>query len=611
MRHDEEHNGDACAFCRERLPDYAAGYLEGDERLSIERHLRTCSLCSAELREWEAIRQVVRATGGLPQPQRAFADTWNELRAQLAPADNTYDRSHNGRVLMEKMTSPGTERSHQSPLGSDSAAWPDVAVDERGTGLRQAGGRARGFVAVAAMVATVAALIAVLFALAPGHRPGTSVGGPVTSTNNERGRWVDLTALDYNPTFSANDVPAIAPTNPSVVYETLAGNYQAHAAATMRRTDDGGKTWHTLPLPVAADHVGHLGVAVSPLNARTVFLDMFDVNAGDCPANRTQQNTEAGGSNVFCWLQYTSVDGGQHWATTNLPLANGTQAGMLTATNSVGGLSAIFAASLHAVGSRLYAGFNCVVSSCTRLVTSADGGLTWQFADEQIVTAGGSTCDYTASVDAKTLFAVTNAKSCWLAEQSPRILWRSSDAGAHWTQVGALPTPNDRGMFLTDDSASGKQLLYAALPRTTGTSTDKMGGKYPVFSADATDLKVSADGGKTWESAPSAGIPAGMQAGNYGGGMVGMLGTLSDGSVVVEFIAKSAQDPFAGGTLFAWKRGDTAWRQIAPPLTQEIGSMLAIPATDASQQDTLYLVMVNRGGSGPTDDTFRFLRYVP
>src|SRR5262249_15242516 len=148
-------------------------------------------------------------------------------------------------------------------------------------GQRRAGGRARGFFAVAATVATVAALIAVLFALASGHRPGTSVGGQVTSTNrnNERGRWVDLTALAYKKTVAFDAVPAIAPTNPSVVYETEAGNYQAHAEATMRRTDDGGKTWHTLTLPVAADHVGYLGAAVSPLNAHTVFLGVFDDNA--------------------------------------------------------------------------------------------------------------------------------------------------------------------------------------------------------------------------------------------------------------------------------------------------------------------------------------------
>ncbi len=605
MRHDEEHDGkaDACAFCRERLPDYAAGYLQGDERLSIEQHLRTCTRCSAELREWEAIRQAVRAMDGAPQPQRAFADTWSALRAQLSPADITLHRSHNGRVFMDNSTTPGTD---QSATDAGVSAPPRVRMDEPSAKRGQLGTRFRGIAAAVAMVATVAALIAVFINLAPGRGSGTSSG--TGGTDNERGRWVDLTALDYNTTFSANDVPAIAPTNPLVVYETLAGNYQAHEAATMRRTDDGGKTWHTLPLPVAADHVGHLGVAVSSLNPRTVFLTVFDDNAGDCPANRTQQNTEAGGGNVYCWLQYTSVDGGQHWTVTNLPLANGTHAGVLTSGGSTGNSSA----TLQSLSGRLYAGFRCVNWSCTRLVTSADGGLTWQFADVPIIPLGGNTCDYAALGDGATLFALT-AKNCgdWRNAATQLTFWQSDDAGAHWAHAGTLPTPNERGMVLTKDTASGKQLLYAALPRTTGTSTDKMGGSYFTFSADTSDLKVSADGGKTWESAPSAGIPAGMKPLNYGQGMAGMLGTLHDGSVVVEFISGAAQDNFAGGTLFAWKRGDTAWRQIAPPLTQEIGSMLVIPAKGASQQDTLYLVMINRGGMSDTSDTFRFLRYVP
>lgn len=605
MRHDEEHDADACAFCRERLPDYAAGYLQGAARLYIEQHLCTCTRCSAELREWEAIKQIVRAMDGAPQPQRAFADTWSALHAQLSAVDFTPARSHNGRVLMDKMTFPGTD---QPATHEDSSALPRTWLDEPTPKRGHLGKRFRGFAAAAAMVATVAALIAVFINLAPGHGSGTSVSVGTGGTDNVRGHWVDLTALDYNPEFASNDVPAIAPTNPLVVYETLARSNQSHEAATMRRTDDGGKTWHTLPLPVAADHVGHLGAAVSPRNPRMVFLTVFDANAGDCPANRTQQNTEAGGANVYCWLQYTSVDGGQHWTTTNLPLANGTHAGVLTSGNSTGTSSA----TLQALGGRLYAGFRCADWSCSRLVTSVDGGLTWQFADAQIVAPGDNTCDYAASADGATLFAVTSAKDCGGRAQTQVALWRSSDAGAHWTQVGALPTPNERGMVVTKDAASGKQLLYATLPRTTGMNTDKMGFKSPVISADATDLKVSADGGKTWERAPSAGIPAGMKALNYDQGMVGMLGTLHDGSVVVEFISGAAHDPFAGGTLFAWKRGDTKWRQIAPPLTQEIGSMLVIPAKDASQQDTLYLVMVNRGGVGDAGDTFiRFLRYVP
>lgn len=607
MRHDEEHDGnaDACAFCRERLPDYAAGHLQGDERLSIEQHLRTCSLCSAELREWEAITQVVRTTNGASHPQRGFADTWSELRAQLSSVAITLDRSHYGRVLMDNSTS---SHADQPGMDSDVSLRPAILVDEPTSKRGRLGARARGFAAAVAMVATVAALIAVLITLAPGHRPGTSAG--VGGTDTERGRWVDLTALDYNAVEGANSLPAIAPTNPLVVYETHAGGskpFDSHpAVSTMRRTDDGGKTWHTLPLPVAGDHVEALGVAVSPLNAYTVFLDVFDFHGGDCPADRAQ-TSEGGPGTAVCWLQYTSVDAGQHWTATVLPLA-----GTLSADTSADGVPAIYKGSLHALGDKLYAGFGCAgpAGSCTRLVTSSDGGLTWTFADAAIVSAGGGTCDYAPSPDGATLFVVTSAKSCWLNEQGPLTLWRSSDAGAHWTQAGTLPTPNIRGMLITQSKADDKQLLYAMLPRTTNMQTVKGSNVYPkvpVWSSDIADLKVSADGGTTWESAPNAGIPADLKPVNQYGTM-NMLGTLSDGSVVMEFIAKSASDDFAGATLFAWKRGDSAWRQIAPPYKYEFGSMIAVPGKGTGQQDMLYLVVVNRNYTAK-DNTFIFLRY--
>ncbi|HEX8035585.1 MAG TPA: zf-HC2 domain-containing protein [Ktedonobacterales bacterium] len=601
MRHDQEHDADACAFCRERLPDYAAGYLQGDGRLFVERHLRTCARCSSELREWEAIKQVVRATDGMPQPRRAFADMWSELRAQLSSADIALDRSSNGRVLVEKMTSPGSDESQTRP---DTSELPRTRLEEPAPRHRHSGKRFRGFAAAAAMAATVAALIAVLITLAPGHRPSPPIGGRTTSTatDNERGRWVDLTGLDYNAAFDANDVPAIAPTNPSVVYETAAVNVNGrqHIAATLRRTDDGGKTWHLLPLPVVADHVAHLGVAVSPLNARTVFLSVFDDNGGDCPANRAEPHPDLG--IVFCRLQYTSVDGGQHWTAISLPLAGGTQAGILMANPNRGQLVEL---GVDAQGNKLYSGFMCLGWSCARLVTSTDGGLTWQFADEQIVAPGVSVCDYTTSAKGTTIFALT-AKNCGDFRQTATqlSLWRSDDASAHWTRVSTLTAPSEHGLSLTTDAASGKQLLYTVQPRVVMTATDNMGGKIINYSSDPADLKVSTDGGKTWENSPSAGIPADLRAWYESG----TLGTLHDGSIVVEFVNKLAETNIGGGTLFAWKRGDAKWHQIAPPLTQQIGSMLAIPAKDASQQDALYLVVFNRDLSG---NTFKFLRYLP
>jgi hypothetical protein len=159
------------------------------------------------------------------------------------------------------------------------------------------------------------------------------------------------------------------------------------------------------------------------------------------------------------------------------------------------------------------------------------------------------------------------------------------------------------------DITTGEALLYAAAPRTTEMATDKIGGKYTLFSSDPSDLKVSADGGVTWTSAPSAGIPANLTP-FYD---VGLLGVLSDGSVVVDYVAQAAHENFSSGVLYAWKPGATAWRQLAPPLTSEAGALTPFASSSTSPgANTLYLVMVDRAGSGPgARPTYTFLRYDP
>src|SRR5262249_28151529 len=93
--------------------------------------------------------------------------------------------------------------------------------------------------------------------------------------------------------------------------------------------------------------------------------------------------------------------------------------------------------------------------------------------------------------------------------------------------------------------------------------------------------------------APSAGIPSDLMP-YYD---IGLLGVLSDGSIVVACISRTAQENISSGVLFAWKPDDAAWRQLAPPLTAEVGALtpFASPSTPAGA-DTLYLVMVNRSG---------------
>jgi hypothetical protein len=419
---------------------------------------------------------------------------------------------------------------------------------------------------------------------------------------------VSLDALADDAPFSANDLPAIAPSDPRVVYESFAQGIQQHRPATLRRTDDGGATWHTLPIPVPAAHAGDAGFLVSPLAAHTVFLSLIDADGADCPAGAALPLTEAGPGNVYCWLEYTSLDGGAHWSMTTLPLP-GTLTPNLTNNSAMSLVSGPGPDGLP----RLYALLGCVgAATCSRLVASADGGRSWQYADEPLLAAGAKdVCSTTADAHGTAVYAVTTAGAeCDWNTQAPLTLWRSDDAGAHWTALGPLATPNIRGLELAPTPVGERPLLYAAEPRTTRMATDKMGGTYPIFSADPSDLRVSADGGATWTSAPGEGIAAGLQP-LYD---IGPLGTLTDGSVVVEFVSQTEYGNFAGGTLFAWKPGDPAWRQLAPPLTREVGALTAVPAASGVPGgDTLYLVLVDRSG-GPLADgqpTYTFLRYDP
>jgi len=489
---------------------------------------------------------------------------------------------------------------------SEPAATPRLRIasvpapPHRGRSPRSLPVRLAGsLVAVLAMVAVVGALAALLLSASP---KGTTSGGVPT----QHGRWVALGALDADVQFDANDLPAIAPSDPRVVYETMVYGIQQHHAGGLRRTDDGGATWHDLPLPIHADHVGHAGMLVSPLDPRTVFLSLISTAAADCPPGTVEPITESNSpDDVICRLQYTSTDGGAHWAMTHLPTPS-----VLTPNLTNNTMPSLQAS--HVGGQAyLYALLDCVgTASCSRLGTSTDSGRTWRLADSPLMAAGAeNVCAVAADQRGPALFAVTTATTCYYDAQKPLTLWRSDDAGAHWSRQGILATPNLRGVLIAHPEGTNRALMSMALPRTTGMATDKMGGKYPTFSTDPADLKVSADGGKTWKSAPAAGIPAGLKP-SYD---IGLMGTLSDGSVVVDFIAQNRQENFGGSTLFAWKLGDTAWRQLAPPVTWEAGSLLAVPGSTPGA-DTLYLTMTSRGMMCPgfsAHPTYSFLRFNP
>lgn len=496
------------------------------------------------------------------------------------------------------------------PTITPSVSAPPVSVPRIALPPSARSGRPRRLATTIATVAIVFAFLAVL-GLNAAHRPGgaasrqTAAGASSASATSApaSASWVDLYSLDYATSFSANDPPAIAPSDPRVVYETMAQGLQQHLPATMRVTTNGGVSWRNLATPVPAAHIGYAGIAVSPIDPQTVFLSLIDTTASECPANRLESSE---GSWQFCRMEYTSTNGGALWSVTGLPLAGGAKPGLLTASINSGMAGPIQSGTAHAQGQRLFAGFLCTDFSCTRLVTSVDGGRNWTFADQGLLAGGAANvCDYTMSAAGAAVYAVTSMSDCGFRSQAPLTLWRSGDAGATWTKVTRLATPNERGMELTQDPTTGATLLYMGMPRTTSLTKDKMGGTYAVFSQSPSDVRVSTDGGVTWRNAPTKGIPAGHAAFLQ----PGLLGTLRDGSVVIDVIPQSTAQPgdesnFGGSDLYAWKPGDTGWRKIGS-VPREIDSLLVTPSQNGSGE-TLYTILVNRSGAGP--DTYVFLK---
>jgi hypothetical protein len=233
---------------------------------------------------------------------------------------------------------------------------------------------------------------------------------------------VSLDSLAASVQFDANDLPAM-----------------------LRRTDDGGATWHELPIPVSAAHVGHAGFLVSPLDARTVFLTLIDTEAGDCPPATAQPMGEGTANGVLCWLQYSSMDGGAHWQATKLPIP-----GILMPNLTNNSATALQASRGLDGRPHLYTLLNCstAATTCSRLIVSADEGLSWRYADTSLLAAGATNiCGAAADLQSTISYAVTTAgKECgWLTQQT-LTLWRSDDAGAHWTKARAIATLNLRGL---------------------------------------------------------------------------------------------------------------------------------------------------------------------
>lgn len=210
---------------------------------------------------------------------------------------------------------------------------------------------------------------------------------------------------------------------------------------------------------------------------------------------------------------------------------------------------------LQAQGSRLYASEHDPSGSGDlgqlRIITSMDGGISWQFADATLASRVPYICQYRAAPAGTTIFAVTISTGCHYSDQGIASLWRSDDAGAHWTETGALTDSSSGLLSVTSDSHGAAPIVYEfVVTRSTG--------KSPA------SYRASLDGGHTWQAAPLSGIPPVLKP---------FFGeTLTDGTNVVAFVDPSRSQIATLQyvlTFYAWKAGQNSWHQISPPTTTQ------------------------------------------
>lgn len=463
---------------------------------------------------------------------------------------------------------PTAEREHAEDAGEPSDAYPHP-LSTRGYARHQPRSRRNALLALAAAVAVVALMAAVLTSLAP-HR-GPASGEPtasVTATETAiptatprpaygpiRGSWQPAPYLQNQP-----GEPTFAPSDPRVVYEAVFtqtnGAEPVGQYATLRRSEDGGKSWQTLSVPKPQDAAvtawGPAGVLVSPNDSRTVILSVtsqlsYTTPAG-CPADqRTADAPQHGGiladGFVRCATQYVSRDGGGTWT----PI---TVAGVTALPTN--GFDA-----LYAQGDRLYAlyeaGTQFSDQGSYRVVASADG-IHWSLVDSAPLAASKQICSFIAVPTGSTVFALTTAGTCDSFDSPPPQLWRSDDGGLHWRDIGPLGGQQDHFAAAQQGPEDAQPTLYLVAVTLSGAVSNE---------GIEITVRVSGDGGYTWHQAPTAGLPDGYHLYQQ------LRGTLADGSVVMQYISPANGGPRVPTTvgLYAWHAGDAEWHQIAPPLT--------------------------------------------
>jgi photosystem II stability/assembly factor-like uncharacterized protein len=481
--------------------------------------------------------------------------------------DLPFGATHAAQAFPEGTTPqrPAHERSERNGRPPMMTPLPDIPRTPR----REVNW-ARRLVASAAIIVVVG-LLGALFATFARGRTDTHVAASPTPG--------PLAAWSAAPHLANQPIPPIlAPSDPSVVYE--AGVTGANSQHVLRRSDDEGATWKELPVPnsiLGAYDLGDLAVWVDPANAKNVIAtvgrlvppELYD---RDCPTvqatvafarqGSATVNTPTSGTGA-CHLQFFSADGGEHWSDMRLPVTGSITSGW--------GVSQRTLWQLQSQGTRLYTAIHYRnQASMPRIFVSQDRGATWNLSDTGLYGADHSICDFLAAPDSTTLFATTGATECFdVIAPNPITLWRSDDAGAHWSRIGQLP--GGAGQLIGAFKPTGRAdftLYLAALDKAFAPGSD--------FNAWASE-----DGGRTWKAAPAQNgrqSVAAFLSEPRDGWLIRVSHTFNQAATPTPGTAgwptatplpqdgsgAATQQPFQ---FSIWSPGQGDWRQIAEPIT--------------------------------------------
>ncbi|HKT37504.1 MAG TPA: sialidase family protein, partial [Ktedonobacterales bacterium] len=388
---------------------------------------------------------------------------------------------------------------------------------------------------MAAMLAVVVLLAVVLKTFVRPH-VGTSTSTintrtPATSaTPSFAGRWKVLSRFSGIPApqpDAKNPSLVVAPSNPLIAYQvTFVRSGSKSASISIQRTDNGGASWGKIALPTAIavdSNVAGVHLLISPLNASYLFLSVDWFTPG-C-STFAQYGV--------CSGQYMSQDSGSGpWVSPYMP-TSGDLWNLQVGDDG------------HLLYGTIYTPtYSSGASPANGLMVSDDGGMRWRAADSDLTTAGLGISSSAAATSGPTVYAVTEPAQPDPQHDPTYQLWRSDDAGVHWSHVGGAP-PNMPGTLLA--SGGSQSILYFQQSASPNQPSPQ--------------LTFSIDGGYTWNPVPLVGVdPVDAQSDT-------LPLVLNDGSLLATF--RDGNDT----RFFIWAPGGS-WREVAPLVhLQSIASM--------------------------------------